>query len=268
MARPIKLFFSYAHEDENLRDELAKHLSILRRQGIISEWYDRDITAGSEWANAIDDNLDTADIILLLISPDFIASDYCYDTEMTRAMERHEAGEALVIPVILRPTRWSGAPFSKLQALPKNAKPVTSWPDQDEAFLYVAEAIHKVAEQMAKKPASPAAAASRPSIAAPPVSTSAAAAPVSSASTSSVEYRIPTIRKLLMAAFDDEGFDIFCYDYFRDVHEQFSRGMSLREKVQRLIEHCERNLTFERLLELVEEENPAQYERFRDRLVK
>ncbi len=142
----ISLFFSYAHEDEALRDELAKHLSILRRQGIISTWSDRDITAGSEWANEIDHNLNQADIILLLISADFMASDYCYDIEMSRAMERHEQREAVVIPVILRKTRWQNAPFSKLHALPKNGKPVTSWTDQDEALLNIAEGIQRVAE--------------------------------------------------------------------------------------------------------------------------
>ncbi len=142
----ISLFFSYAHEDEILRDELAKHLSILRRQHIISNWYDRDITAGSEWANEIDSHLNQADIILLLISADFMASDYCYDVEMSRAMERHEQREAVVIPVILRKTKWQNAPFSKLQALPKNGKPVTGWADQDEAFLNIAEGIQRVAE--------------------------------------------------------------------------------------------------------------------------
>ena len=259
MPRPINLFFSYAHEDEEMRDELAKHLSIMRRQGIISDWSDRDITAGSEWANAIDDNLNRADIILLLVSPDFIASDYCYDVEMTRALERHDAREAIVIPVILRPTRWQNAPFSKLQALPKNAKPVTKWNDQDEAFLYIAEAIHKVAEMQAKKPApSP-----RP---VPVAHSSTSTATPSEPSPPAVTYNIPAIRKLLKASFDDESLDIFCYDYYRDVHESFSQGMSRTAKIQRLIEHCERTLAFEQLLEVVKEENSAQYQRFESQL--
>lgn len=147
--RQIEVFFSYSHRDEALRDEMAKHLSILKRQGIISAWYDRDIGAGTEWAQQIDDHLNSAQVILLLISPDFIASDYCFDIEMGRAMERHEAREALVIPVILRPVDWSGAPFSKLQAFPKNAKPITTWDNQDEAFLNVAQGIRKAVEQLA-----------------------------------------------------------------------------------------------------------------------
>ena len=137
----IKVFFSYAHEDENLRDELEKHLSMLKRQGVIKGWHDRKIGPGKEWKGEIDTHLDTADVILLLISPDFIASDYCWDVEVKRTMERHEAGEARVIPVILRPVDWKSAPFGKLQALPTDAKPVTIWSDRDEAFLDVARGI-------------------------------------------------------------------------------------------------------------------------------
>ncbi|MDZ8258093.1 TIR domain-containing protein [Nostoc sp. ChiQUE01b] len=137
----IKLFISYSHKDEVLREELATHLAIMKRQGEITTWYDRQIGAGSEWANQIDNNLKKADIILLLISSYFLASDYCYDIELKLAMKRHEAGEALVVPIILRPVNWSGAPFGKLQAYPKDAKPVTSWANQDEAFMSVIQGI-------------------------------------------------------------------------------------------------------------------------------
>lgn len=145
----IKVFFSYSHRDEALRDELAKHLSILRRQGVIDAWHDRQITAGSEWAGEIDAYLNSAQIILLLISADFLASDYCYDIELKQAMERHEAGTACVIPIILKPVDWHGAPFGKLQALPKNAQAVTTWANQDEAFLNVAQGIRRAVEAMA-----------------------------------------------------------------------------------------------------------------------
>ncbi|NMF86745.1 TIR domain-containing protein [Nodosilinea sp. P-1105] len=142
----ISLFFSYAHEDEELRNELAKQLKNMERQGIISAWYDRDITAGEEWAGQISYNLETAQIVLLLISSDFMDSDYCYDTELKRAMERHRQGDARVIPVILRPTDWKGAEFEGLQALPKDALPVTKWPDRDEAFLNIAQGIRRAVE--------------------------------------------------------------------------------------------------------------------------
>jgi hypothetical protein len=139
----VEVFYSYAHEDECLRKKLDTHLGTLKRQDLIKVWYDRDINAGKERAQEIDSHLKTADIILLLISSDFIASDYCYSVEMKRALERHKAGEARVIPIILRPVDWQNTPFSKLVALPPYARPVTSWPDQDEAFLAVAEGIRE-----------------------------------------------------------------------------------------------------------------------------
>lgn len=149
---PLELFFSYAHEDEPLRDKLARHLSTLKRQQVIADWHDRRISAGTEWAGQIDTHLNTARIILLLISSDFIASDYCYDVELTRALERHAAGTARVIPVILRPSDWHSAPFGKLQALPKDGKPISRWPDQDEAFLDVTQGIRRVAEELRRNP--------------------------------------------------------------------------------------------------------------------
>ncbi len=146
----IEVFFSYSHKDEELRDEMAKHLTILKRQGVITTWHDREISAGTEWAGAIDDHMNTAQVILLLISPDFLASDYCWDIELKRAMERHEAREARVIPVILRPVdNWYEAPFGKLQAFPTNGKPVTTWANRDEAFANVAQAIRKAVQELA-----------------------------------------------------------------------------------------------------------------------
>jgi hypothetical protein len=139
------LFFSYSHKDEALRDKLEVHLAMLKRQGVVDTWHDRRIVAGDEFAGRIGAELERADIILLLVSPDFLASDYCYDIEMTRAMERHEAGEARVIPVVLRPCDWHGAPFGKLNAAPKDGKPVSTWPDLDEAFLDVVKAIKTAA---------------------------------------------------------------------------------------------------------------------------
>jgi len=136
-----ELFYSYAHSDERLRKQLEKHLAIMKRQGLIEGWHDRKIVAGTQWKDQIDEHLNSADIILLLVSSDFLASNYCYDIEMVRALERDKAGEAIVIPVILRPCDWTEAPFSKLQALPKDAKPVTTWANRDEAFLDVARGI-------------------------------------------------------------------------------------------------------------------------------
>ena len=148
---PIEVFFSYSYQDEQLRDKLVKHLDILKQQGIITAWHDREISAGTEWAGEIDAHLNTANVILLLISADFLASDYCYDIELTRAMERHVARKARVIPVILHEIDWKSAPFGKLQALPENARPVTSWENRDQAFADVARGIGKVVEELKKQ---------------------------------------------------------------------------------------------------------------------
>jgi hypothetical protein len=145
---PLVVFASYSHKDEALHDELAKHLKPLEREGVVRPWHDRKITAGREFGTAIDNVLEKAEIILLLISPDFVASDYCWSREMERAMERHRSDEARVIPVILRPVDWHNTPFGKLLALPTDGKPVTSWPNHDDGFLDIAKGIRKVAEEL------------------------------------------------------------------------------------------------------------------------
>jgi serine/threonine protein kinase len=144
----VEIFFSYSHKDIALRDKLAKQLAHLKHQGLITEWHDRDIEGGRDWAYEVDTHLRTAHIILLLISPDFLASDYCYRVEMTKALKRHENGEAVVIPVILRPAPWMNTPLSKLQALPQGGKPIIRWSNQDEAFLDVADGIQKIIQRL------------------------------------------------------------------------------------------------------------------------
>lgn len=151
MNRAIEVFFSYAHEDEGLRNELAKHLRLLERQRLIKAWYDRDITAGGEWRREIETQLNAAQIILLLISSDFLASDFCWSVELERAMQRHEAGEARVIPIILREVDWHEAPFGQLQALPKNAEPVTNWSNRDQAFADIGRGIRRVVQELSEK---------------------------------------------------------------------------------------------------------------------
>ena len=132
----VKIFFCYAHEDEALLNKLKTHLRPLQRQGLIDIWHDRDISAGTDWELEISKHLNEAEVILLLVSPDFIDSDYCYSRELKRALERHVKGEANVIPIILRHLYWQGI-LGNLQALPTDAEPVTSshWHTLDEAFL-------------------------------------------------------------------------------------------------------------------------------------
>jgi TIR domain len=152
----MKLFCSYSHKDEALRDELAKHLKLFERQGLIQSWHDRKIGAGDLWQEAIDRGLREADVILLLISADFLASDYCFDFEMNKALDRHAAGEALVIPVILRPVDWRGTPFSKFQALPADGRPVTTFENLDIALEQVAQGIRRAIEGLREKRQAPA----------------------------------------------------------------------------------------------------------------
>ncbi len=142
--KALRLFYAYAHKDERLRDKLEIALALLRRQGLIQEWHDRKIGAGQEWREEIDAQLEAADIILLLISPDFIASDYCYSIEMKRALARHLEGAARVVPIIVRTVNWQTTELGKLQALPKDGKPVDRWTVKDAAWANVEEGIRSV----------------------------------------------------------------------------------------------------------------------------
>jgi formylglycine-generating enzyme required for sulfatase activity len=145
----LDVFISYSRQDEALKNELVDyHLKRLQREGKINTWQDRDIEAGAEWAQAIKTNLEKADIVLLLVTRYFLASDYCYETEMQRAVQRHEEGTARVIPIILRPCSWEESEFKKLQVLPTDGKPVTSWTNPEEAFLIVEKGIRQVVDAL------------------------------------------------------------------------------------------------------------------------
>jgi len=148
MPEKLKIFLSYSHEDEAMKVQLDRNLVMLKRSDKISTWQDRQIMPGMEWDETIVKELATADIILLLISVDFNNSQYIWDKELAVAMERHEKKEARVIPIILRTCEWSDMPYAKLQALPKNAKPISSFADKDEAYTEVAKSIRMVVDHM------------------------------------------------------------------------------------------------------------------------
>jgi hypothetical protein len=218
------LFFSYSHVDEDLRDQLEVHLSALKRQGLISSWHDRRIAAGSEFAAQIDQHLDSADLILLLVSPNFIASDYCYDLEMTRAMEKHRNGEARVIPVILRPCDWHELPFGKLQAIPKDGKAIKTWPDIDEAFLDVVRAI-KIALQSVRVNTI-----AVPAIAAVPEALS-SATPVIRSSNLRVRKKFTDLDK---DRFRHEGFEYIAKFFEGSLQELATRNPNLDQTFRRI----------------------------------
>jgi hypothetical protein len=147
-SKGLSVFVAYSHLDEGLKDNLLSHLSPLQRLGKIDTWHDQKIMPGAEWEKDIARALNEADIVLLLISIDFINSEYCYGVELERALERHDAKEATVVPVILRQCLWQHSSFAKLQAVPKDAKAVVSWSDRDEAFTAVADGIRLLADQL------------------------------------------------------------------------------------------------------------------------
>jgi len=145
---PLEVFYSYADSDEPLLHELEKHLSLLKHTGLITTWHKRQITAGSDWKLLMDSHLNIASIILLLISPDFLASDYCYGIEMQQALQRQEAGEARVIPILLYPVDWQSAPFGKLKTLPSNGKPITLWRNRHAAFADIAQGVRAAIQEI------------------------------------------------------------------------------------------------------------------------
>lgn len=152
---PVAVFLSYAHEDEQWRDKLTTHLRLLQRQGLISVWYDRLLVPGTDWSKTIDQRLEQASLILLLVSANFLASDYCYEVEMQRALQLHTLGRARVIPIAVRPADWRGAPFAHLQALPTDARPLSTWDNEDSALVDVVAGLRRALEDLAFSPASP-----------------------------------------------------------------------------------------------------------------
>jgi hypothetical protein len=146
----IKIFFSYCHEDEDLRNELEKSLVMLKRQGHISAYHDRRIVAGNDFNDSINEHMSDADIILFLVSRDFLASDYCMNTEMSLAESRLTRGEAHIIPIIARPCEWNQVPlFARLLGGTTDNKAITKWPDLDDAFLDVSRHIRAVVDDLA-----------------------------------------------------------------------------------------------------------------------
>ena len=151
MNENIEIFCCYAREDQSFLLKLRTHLALLEREGMLNIWYDQNISPGSEWEQEINKHLNTAHLILLLVSPDFIASEYCYSKEMKQAMERQERGEAYVIPILLRSSIWQETPFAKLQVLPNNARAVTEWRNRDQAWFDIAQGIEHVAKELFRK---------------------------------------------------------------------------------------------------------------------
>src|SRR5688572_19812716 len=151
MAAP-RVFISYAHEDESFRDELVKHLRLLERDGLIDIWHDRKIRPGTDWSRAIHDNLGSAAIFILLISADFIDSDYCYGLEMEAALRAAERGTAQVVPILIRHAAFQSAPFARFQMLPRDCVPVVDWTPREKAWAAIAADIRELVTHRAPTP--------------------------------------------------------------------------------------------------------------------
>jgi hypothetical protein len=139
-----KAFISYSHRDEKALARLHIHLAMLRREGLITAWYDREILAGGEIDREVSSKLKDSDLFLALVSPDFLDSNYCYEHEMKNALERHENGTLRVIPIILEPCDWKSSPLGKLKALPKDGKPISIWTNENVAYLDVVTELRRL----------------------------------------------------------------------------------------------------------------------------
>jgi hypothetical protein len=151
-ARPLRLFYSYAHEDRRMRTMLDKHLRILEREGLLVGWHDGDIGAGREWDATIRARLREAHVVLLLVSVHFVASSYCAEVEVAHAMARHAAGQARIIPVILSAVDWSRQPYARLQVLPRGGRPVKEWSNRERAWADVARGVRRALEELQAGP--------------------------------------------------------------------------------------------------------------------
>lgn len=148
---PKKVFVSYAHKDERFKEALDEHLALMKRNNVVSVWHDRKIMPGTNWADQIDTNLQKADIIFFLVSSSFISSDYCYEIEFKTAIELHQAGDAVLIPIIIRDCDWHDSSLGNIQGLPKDGLPVAKWDDPDTAWLDVVKGLKKVASETKTK---------------------------------------------------------------------------------------------------------------------
>lgn len=146
--KPVKLYISYAPEDERLKKQLLKHLSLLVRKGIIESWDERQIRAGDKRDEETLKHLDEADIILCLLSANFMHSNFCYTVEMERALERQKLEEVQVVPIILRAVDWKGSPLGDLQVIPRDYdnRPIANRSNKDEVFKVVVQEIQRIIE--------------------------------------------------------------------------------------------------------------------------
>ncbi|MCI2077159.1 MAG: toll/interleukin-1 receptor domain-containing protein [Acetobacter peroxydans] len=150
-SKEISIFFSYSHHDEQWRDKIEGHLSVLKRQKIITIWHDRKIVPGENVDCSIKEALSKADIILPLLSSHFLNSDYCYTKEMEEAISRCQEGKAHIVPIILKDCDWRHSPLGSILAVPRDGMPISRWPNEDAALFDVTNAIRRVVDVIKSK---------------------------------------------------------------------------------------------------------------------
>ncbi len=143
----VKAFVSYSHADELALERLIKHLAMLKQDGQIEEWVDQRILAGGVIDDDISLSLDSSGLFLALISPDFLASNYCFDKEMKRALKLNDQGKLRIVPIIVQPCDWKASPLRKFKAIPKDGKPVAEWTNENNAWLSVIDELRRIIER-------------------------------------------------------------------------------------------------------------------------
>jgi hypothetical protein len=215
----LRIFFSYSQTDQQLRDQLDKHLAPLKRESLVETWHDRKLTPGQDFARVIDAELERAHIILLLVSADFIASEYCYGVEMKRGLERQRTGEAEVIPIILRACDWKTMPFGRLVALPEKHGHVLAWPDLDEAFTDVVQGIRRVVEKRRS-------AASRAGVSGAPTTVKKRKRGRTNEATPLIVETVRSSNLRITKHFNDEDKDTFLHEAFEYVASFFENSLT------------------------------------------
>ena len=145
---PLRLFLSYAHEDRNILEELRKHLAPLRHEQVVTDWYDRELVPGQSWNHRIQEQLESSHLVLVIVTADFVASDYAYGQELNRALELHDTGLLRLIPVIARNCLWQNLPLARIQVLPEGAVPISRWQDRDDAYVSVVTGVERAAREI------------------------------------------------------------------------------------------------------------------------
>ena len=140
----MKAFISYCHADAGMLERLHVHLANLKREELISDWTDERILAGGNLDDNISESLNSSQLFICLVSPDYIASQYCFEKEFQSALKMQKEGKVIIVPIIVEPCDWKPTPLGTIKALPKDGKPIIEWTSVNSAFTDVAQELRKL----------------------------------------------------------------------------------------------------------------------------